>query len=68
MRIEAGLTQKQVAQYLACSRSAYSKYELELREFPFETAILIADLYEISIDYLLGRVNERAPYPKSSRK
>lgn len=65
---ETGFTQKQVAEYLSCDRTTYSKYERGVRIFPFETAVLLSDLYGISTDYLLGRTKDRVSYPKSRRK
>ena len=68
LREENSLTQKQVAQYLMCDQSTYSKYEREQQSLPISAAIKLADLYRTSMDYLAGRRNVREPYPKSRRK
>ena len=43
---------------------AYSYYENGERSIPTETLCRLADLYGVSIDYILGRTDERAPYPE----
>lgn len=49
------LTQKQIAEYLMCDQSLYSKYEREEREIPLRLLIKLADYYNVSLDYLVGR-------------
>ena len=44
LREDADLTQKQVAAFLLCDQSIYSKYERGERPLPLETAIRLADL------------------------
>ena len=53
------LTQIQVADYLKCDRSLYSKYEREERVLPLEVAVKLADYYKVSIDYLVGRTQKK---------
>lgn len=38
------------------------------RELPLEYAIKLAQLYQTSVDYLLGLTDVKEPYPKSRRK
>lgn len=63
MREDFDLTQRQVAEYLQCDQSLYSKYERGERALPLELACGLADLYHTSVDYLLGRTDLPAPYP-----
>ncbi len=56
-RKEKGLTQMQVAVYCDITEKAYQNYELMTREPKLEILIRIADLYEVSLDYLVGRKN-----------
>ena len=63
LREDRDLTQKQIADYLICDQSLYSKYERQERPLPLEYAIKLADLYKVSVDYLLGRTSEKTPYP-----
>lgn len=64
LREDRDLTQKQVAEYLLCDQSLYSKYEREERPLPLEYADRLADFYGVSVDYLLGRTSVKRPYSK----
>lgn len=57
LREDSDLTQKQVADYLMCDQSLYSKYERGERALPLELAVKLADLYRVSVDYLTGRTD-----------
>ncbi|MCI5691167.1 MAG: helix-turn-helix domain-containing protein [Clostridiales bacterium] len=59
LREDADLTQQQVAAALLCDQSLYSKYERGLRTLPLELAVKLADLYQVSLDYLVGRSDRR---------
>ena len=59
------LTQKQLADYLICDQSLYSKYERGERPFPLEFADNPADFYGVSVDYLMGRTGVKKPYPRT---
>lgn len=55
IREDRDLTQKQVAEYLLCDQSLYSKYERGEREIPLSLIVKLADFYGVSVDYLVGR-------------
>lgn len=55
LREDNDLTQKQIAEYLMCDQSLYSKYERGEREIPLNLIVRLADYYNVSIDYLVGR-------------
>ncbi len=57
MRYRYGYTQQEVADQLSISRSAYSTYETGRHDFPLESLILLADFYDVSLDYLIFRSN-----------
>lgn len=59
MREDADLTQKQIAEYLMCDQSLYSKYERGERAVPLEIMVKLAQFYKTSIDYLVGLTNDR---------
>ena len=63
LREDNDIKQKQIADYLMCDQSLYSKYEREERALPLEYAAKLADFYGVSVDYLLCRTNEKKPYP-----
>ena len=64
LREDNDLKQKQVADYLMCDQSLYSKYERGERPLPLEYADKLADYYRVSVDYLLNRTDIKNPYPK----
>ncbi len=64
IREDKDLYQKDIAKVLNVSQQQYNKYELGINSIPIEKLYKLADLYETSIDYLVGRTNERKPYPK----
>ena len=55
LRKKNKLTQHEVANRLKVTSDAYSLYELGKRQMNYETLCLLADLYGVSIDFLLGR-------------
>ena len=64
LREDSDLTQKEVAEYLMCDQSLYSKYERGERALPLEMAAELAAFYKTSVDYLIGFTNEKKPYPR----
>jgi len=57
IRSQHGYTQKNVADKLGISERAYQHYELSTRKPDFDGLIKIAEVYNVSIDYLVGRTN-----------
>ena len=55
LREKNGFTQKEVANRLGVESAAISKYELDMREPNIEALKKLATLFNVSIDYLLGR-------------
>ncbi len=49
------LTQKQIVEKIFCGQRAYSYYETGERDIPTQTLIRLADFYNVSVDYILGR-------------
>lgn len=54
-----GLTQMQVATYCDITEKAYQNYELMTREPKLEILVRIADLFQVSLDYLAGRTEQK---------
>lgn len=48
-------TQQEVADYLGVTRQCYNRYENEARECDYQALITLADYFNVSVDYLLGR-------------
>ena len=63
LREDRDIKQKEIAEYLMCDQSLYSKYERQERPLPLEYADKLADFYNVSVDYLLGRTSRKEPYP-----
>ena len=59
LRKEAKMTQVNLAKALSMHTTTYTRYESGLRDLPMEVAIQIADYYHVSLDYLVGRSEER---------
>ena len=57
LREDNDLTQQQISKILLCDQSLYSKYERGERDIPVALLIKLADYYNTSIDYLVGRTD-----------
>lgn len=68
LRAEKGIYQKELADYLKVSIGTISNYEQGIHNPDFNTLCSIADFYEVSLDYLLGRTNIRASADKLDQK
>ena len=55
LRDKHNFTQQYISEKLRLSNNAYSLYELDKRQMNYQTLCLLADLYDVSTDYLLGR-------------
>ena len=47
--------QREIAQFLNMQLTVYQRYERGERELPLWAAIKLADYYNVSLDYLVGR-------------
>lgn len=59
LREDNDLTQKEVSDILHVSQVAYSYYEINKRSIPIELLIKLADYYQVSVDYILNRTNNK---------
>lgn len=64
LREDRDLSQTAVAKLLHMSQTGYSKYETGENDIPTHVLIALADFYDTSVDYLLGRTNQKKPYPE----
>lgn len=51
--------QQELVDYLNVKQTTYSKYELGKINIPIEVFIKLADYYNMSIDYIVGRTSEK---------
>lgn len=68
LRLENNIRQVNIAKLLNIKQTTYSKYELGKIEIPIESLIKLADLYDVSLDYLLGRTNIRESFHRRTSK
>ena len=66
LRVDAGMTQQQVAEYLNVKQNTYSQYEIGVLNYQIDVLCRLADLYQVSVDYLLGRTDEKKPLALST--
>lgn len=59
LRLERGILQKELAQALHLSISTLSNYETGVHQPDLTTLCRLADFYQVSVDYLLGRTECR---------
>jgi len=60
-REELNLTQQDLADKLNCSKSVIGLYESETRKPSLEVLIKLSNIFNCSIDYLLGKTDVRKP-------
>ncbi len=59
LRQERKVPQKELAEYLGITVRGYQFYESEVNEPNINTLIALADFYGVSVDYLVGRTDQR---------
>ncbi|MDD2568825.1 MAG: helix-turn-helix transcriptional regulator [Clostridia bacterium] len=64
LREDNDLVQMDMARILHCSQRVYSDYERGVLDIPTEILIKLADYYNTTTDYLLGRTDVREPLPR----
>ena len=64
LREDKDLNQTQLATLLQVHQTTYSDYELGRVNVPVSALHKLADFYNVSVDYLLGRTDVKTPYPK----
>ncbi|MBS4931767.1 MAG: helix-turn-helix transcriptional regulator [Clostridiales bacterium] len=62
LRIDKGITQKQIAEILGITVSGYQYYEHGKREISIKALTTLADYFDVSTDYLLGRSDDPKRY------
>ena len=59
LREDADKTQQEIAEYLGTSQTMYARYERGANEMPIRHLIKLSDYYQVSLDYLCGRTEDR---------
>lgn len=58
LREDRDLTQREMGEILMCSQRVYSDYERGVLDIPTEILLRLADFYNVSTDYILGRTDD----------
>lgn len=58
IRVARGLTQKQVYEAVGMSAIGYQRYEYGEREPAYQKLLALADYFDVSLDYLVGRSDD----------
>ena len=64
LREDNYLTQQKVADYLHIGQRTYADYESGKTRIPVDNLILLAQLYNVSMDYISAISNRKSEYPK----
>lgn len=59
LREDKDMTQEQIATILKVHQTQYSRWERGAQEIPFHNAIILADYYNVSLDNIAGRTNDK---------
>ncbi|SFP47685.1 Helix-turn-helix [Oscillibacter sp. PC13] len=63
LRTDRDMKQIEIAKYLGVNQGTYSDYENGKINIPIDMLIRLADLYGVSLDYLVGRADRRQGGP-----
>lgn len=61
IREDNDMTQSYIASKLNIKQNTYSQYETGQRQIPIDILIKLADLYNTTTDYILGRTDNPSP-------
>ena len=64
LREDNDKTQTQIAELLKIGQKTYSDYELGKTRIPVDSLILLAKLYDVSMDYICGVSDIRGKFPE----
>ena len=64
LREDFDLTQVKIASMIGCSQTTYSRYETGNTIIPYDILDKLANIYGVSVDYILERTDIKKPYKK----
>ncbi len=64
LREDHDLTQQKVADLLYIGQRTYADYESGKTRIPIDNIMILAQHYDVSMDYITGASNLQTPYPK----
>ena len=63
LREDSDLTQAEIGWQINVPQRTYAYYERGERMIPPQVLVALAQFYHVSVDYLLGLTDQKAPYP-----
>ena len=64
IREDQFLTQQKVADLLHIGQRTYADYESGKTRIPVDSLLILAEFYNVSMDYITGASNNKSEYPK----
>lgn len=58
LREDHDLSQTQIGELLQIQQTVYSRYERGFQTIPLEHLVRLADYYDVSVDHILGRIDD----------
>jgi len=68
LREDQDKTQTEIARLLKVGQRTYCDYELGKTRIPVDSLIILAELYNVSMDYICGVSDTRTPFPRHSMR
>jgi transcriptional regulator with XRE-family HTH domain len=65
LRKESSFTQQKIADILGIGQRTYADYESGKTRIPVDSLLILARLYDVSLDYITGASNIKTKYPKT---
>lgn len=65
LREDMDMNQTKIANIIGTSQSYYAQYENGNRTIPFDRVVILAEFYDVSIDYIAGRTNDKRGLTRS---
>lgn len=65
LKEDSDLKQSNIAKIINVSENQYGRYERGENDIPLEKALILADFYNVSLDYIAGRTNDKKGFNKS---
>lgn len=65
LREDRDKTQSEIAKLLKVGQRTYCDYELGKTRIPVDSLIILAKLYDVSMDYICGVSDRRTPFPEN---
>lgn len=65
LREDNDFSQTQIADKLHVAQTTYSDYEKGRVRLPVDSAIILAEFYDVDMNYILGLTRKKTPFPKA---